>query len=286
MGKKEMSDDILEREVIDVIKEKYEEIFQAEKKVADYILKHPRLVVDYNVSELAKESGVSDATVVRMCNHIGYIGYHQLRIQLARDMGRKQYENLKYEKNKNVVEKVFQSYAKKMIEIGKSNGEDIMQECVNLLKTCKVAHLLAVGNTAPLAQYMGFRLGRLGIKCTYNVAPEYFLNHVNLADEGDILIAITQSGTSKAIVRGMELGREKGLKSIAITAFENSPVSHLADFVLLSTSREEAFTYYKGYAHLNETAVVDALLEFVTNEELIQTTHADKPEIILSDNKM
>ncbi len=56
--------------------------------------------------------------------------------------------------------------------------------------------------------------------------------------------------------------------------------------MLLSAGKEEPFSYYKDYAHLNETAVIDALLNFVTNEELIKTTQADKLEIILSDNKM
>ena len=138
----------------------------------------------------------------------------------------------------------------------------------------------------PLAQYMGFRLGRLGIKSTYNVAPEYFLNHVNLADEGDILIAISQSGTSRQVIQGMELGKEKGLKMIAITAVGQSPVSDLADYVLLSAGVEGSFSYYKDYAHLNETAIIDALLNFVTNEELIKTRNADKPEIILSEYKV
>ena len=133
---------------------------------------------------------------------------------------------------------------------------------------------------------MGFRLGRLGIKCTFNVAPEYFMNHVNLADKKDILIAISQSGTSKQVIQGLELGREKGLKSIAITAFLQSPVSSLADYVLPSSGKEESFSYYKSYAHLNETAVIDSLLSFVTNEELIKTTNADKPEIMLSETKM
>lgn len=286
VGKGNVKVNILEREVLEVIKENYEQIFSAEKKVADFILKHPQKVVDSNVSELAKQSGVSDATVVRMCHHIGYTGYHQFRITLARDMGRKQYSGIAFMESKDVVEKVFQTYAETMIEIGRTIDVDVMWNCVNLLKTCKQAHIMAVGNTSPLAQYMGFRLGRLGIKCTYNVAPEYFLNHVNLADEGDILIAITQSGSSTAVVRGMELGKEKGLKSIAITAFAESPVSNLADYVLLSTSRQEAFNYYKGYAHLNETAVIDALLDFVTNEEMIKSTHADKPEIILSEYKI
>ncbi len=286
MEKSSVKENILEKEVLDVIKENYEQIFSAEKKVADFILRHPQETVDSNVSELAKQSGVSDATVVRMCHHIGYTGYHQFRITLARDMGRKQYNSIALMESKDVVEKVFQTYAETMIEIGRTIDADVMWNCVDLLKTCKQAHIMAVGNTSPLAQYMGFRLGRLGIKCTYNVAPEYFLNHVNLADEGDILVAITQSGSSTAIVRGMELGKEKGLKSIAITAFAQSPVSNLADYVLLSTSRQEAFNYYKGYAHLNETAVIDALLDFVTNEEMIKSTHADKPEIILSEYKI
>ena len=48
------------------------------------------------------------------------------------------------------------------------------------------------------------------------------MNHVNLADEDDLLIAISQSGTSRQVIQGLELGKEKGLKSIAITAFAQS----------------------------------------------------------------
>lgn len=276
----------LEREVLEVIKERYDDIFSAEKKVASFVLQNPQKAVDCNVSELARNSSVSDATVVRMCHHIGYTGYYQFRITLARDLGKKQYSSVDEIESKDSVEKMFGEFAKAMLVIGRRLDLEVVRDCVNLLKTCKQAHIMAVGNTCPLAQYMGFRLGRLGIKSTYNVAPEYFLNHVNLADEGDILIAITQSGTSKQVIQGMELGKEKGLKSIAITAFAQSPVSNMADYVLLSAGEEGPFSYYKGYAHLNETAIIDALLNFVTNEELIKTTQADKPEIILSEYKI
>lgn len=277
---------ILDKEVLEVIKEEYDKIFSAEKKVADFVLKYPQKAVESNVSELAKQSGVSDATVVRMCHHIGYTGYYQFRITLARDMGKKQYSSPSVSENKDAVDNLFADYAETMIAIGSRIDERVMWECVNLLKNCGQAHIMAAGNTSPLAQYMGFRLGRLGIKCTYNVSAEYFLNHVNLADPDDILIAISQSGSSRQVVQGLELGREKGLKSIAITAYALSPVSELADYVLLSTGKGESFNYYKGYAHLKETAVIDALLNFVTNEELIKARQADKPEFILSDYKM
>ena len=276
----------MDKEVLEVIRENHEKFFSAEKKVADFVLQNPQKAVDSNVSQLAKHSGVSDATVVRMCHHIGYKGYYQFRITLARDLGKIQYGSVSAVKSKDSVEKVFQEYAEAMLDIGRTIDSEVMWNCVNLLKTCKQAHIMAVGNTSPLAQYMGFRLGRLGVRCTYNIAPEYFLNHVNLAEEGDILIAISQSGNSKQVVQGLELGKEKGLKSIAITAFAQSPVSDLADHVLLSSGKEETFGYYKGYAHLNETAVIDALLNFVTNEELIKTKHADKPEMIWSEYKI
>lgn len=282
-----MSDNnILEMAVLDNIRAHYDRIFSAEKKVADFILMNPQKTVDSNVSELAKLSGVSDATVVRMCHHIGYKGYYQFRITLAQDLGKQQFSGIAITESKDAVEKIFHEYAEAMLAIGKRMDAGVMWNCVNLIKTCKQAHILATGNTSPLAQYMGFRLGRLGVKCTYNVAPEYFMNHVNLADEEDILIAISQSGSSTQVMRGLELGKEKNLKSIAITAFAQSPISALADYVLLSAGKEEPFNYYKGYAHLNETAVIDALLNFVTNEELIKIKHADRPEIILSEYKV
>ena len=59
------------------------------KKVADFILANPGLAVNANVSELANYSGVSDATVVRFCKHLGYEGYYQMRLLLARDIGRR-----------------------------------------------------------------------------------------------------------------------------------------------------------------------------------------------------
>ena len=277
---------MLDKPVLEVIKDNYGKIFSAEKKVADFVLEHPQEAVDANVSELAKASGVSDATVVRMCHHLGYKGYYQFRLMLAKDVGRDEGEEIEELQNTpNPVMKIFQKYVNSLTAIAECIDEEDMRSCVNLIKECRQAHVLAVGNTMPLALYMGFRLGRLGVKCTYGISPEYFLNHVNLADKEDIIIAISQSGSSRQIIQGMELAREKGLKMMAITGYRQSPVSELADYVLISNGRKESFDYYKNYAHLKETALIDALLELLTNWKKIEETDADKPEVILSEYK-
>ena len=60
------------------ITEMYDKI-SGGKKVADFILKNPELAVNANVSELANYSGVSDATVIRLCKHLGYQGLYQMK---------------------------------------------------------------------------------------------------------------------------------------------------------------------------------------------------------------
>ena len=279
----QVRDSILEREVLEVIRSQYDSIFSAEKKVADYVLNNPYKTVDANVSELAKLSGVSDATVVRTCHHLGYKGYYQFRITLSRDLGRKK-EHIS--KEKDAIDKVFGKFVQKLQDIERNITVENMTECVNLIKECDTAHILAVGNAANIAQYLGFRLGRLGVKATYNVSPEYCINYINLAEKNDILIAISKTGTSKQVIRGTELAKERGMKILAITASEHSPVSELSDFVLLSKTQNEVFDSCKRYSYFNELAVVDAMLTFVEDDEKIQFVKAEEPEIVLAENKL
>ncbi|NLL78097.1 MAG: MurR/RpiR family transcriptional regulator [Clostridiales bacterium] len=278
---------MLDRPVLDVIRDNYDKIFSAERKVADYVLENPQETVNATVSELAKVSGVSDATVVRMCSHLGYKGYYQFRLMLAKDVGREDDKSSEGLHNEgNAVGRVFQEYANTMIAIGENMDEQEVKECANLIKTCGQAHIIAVGNTTPLSLYMGFRLGRLGVKCSTGISPEYFLNHINLATKEDIIIAISQSGRSKQVIQGVEMGKEKGLKVIAITGYRQSPIAQLADYALISNAKKETFGFYKNYEHLKEMATIDALLEFVMNWEKIQEMNADKPEVILMEYKL
>jgi len=273
--------------VIQIIKEKYDDIFLAEKKVADFILEHSEKAVNANVSELANYSGVSDATVVRLCKHIGFQGYYQLRISLSRDLGRNQtWEMNDSYKESNTVSEIFNSMARNIKGIADNINPDRLLECAKVIKEAKVVHVVAVGNTGPIAMDLGFRLGRLGVQATYNMVAEYFLNHINLADSEDIVIAISQSGSSKHVVQAMELAKEKGIKQIAITRYEFSPVSRLADYLLLSKTSGQS-TNYDSYSHLNELAVVDSLLHFVANMESIVEKPGDLnvPEMILAEYK-
>ncbi len=272
-----------QKQVATTIREYYSEIFSAEKRVADFILKHPEIAVNLNVAKLAKKSGVSDATVVRFCKHIGYSGYYELRINLSRDLGHRQAAHAQ-EKGEDFSD-LFEVFAKKLRVVGNNLTTTLLSETAELIHASNHIHIVAVGNTVPLSMYMGFLLGRMQIRCTYNVVPEYFLNHINLAGKGDTIIAISKSGESKAVLQALKLAKARNMQSIVITAYGDSPCGRLADNLLVSASQEEAFNVRKSYFHLNEMAVIDALLYHVL-ELLDSDTDMDEPEIMLSGTKL
>lgn len=272
--------------VIENIQKYYNMLSPTERKVADCVLRYPNQVIEYTVKELANKSGVSEATVVRMCQHAGYKGYWPFRTMLAREMGTLGEEEKDGSDETDIVKNIFNKYAVNMSNLGSNIDAEIMMVCIKVLNECNQVHIIAAGDTGTLAQHMGFRLGRIGVKATFSGLADYFLNTINLADKEDVVIAISKSGITKTVIQGVELAKEKGLKVIAITAYANSRVGELSDYILLSKGDSSRFDYYKNYKHLSEMAVIDALLDLMTSQEKIIEKQADVLEIMLSEAKL
>lgn len=276
-----------ESTVIENLKSRYASFSTSEKKIADYILRYPDKAVNCNVSELANASGTSDATIIRFCKHLGYSGYYQLRITLSRELGRID-QSYDTDSNEGTAASVLQKYAANIQSMARKIDEKTFQECARLIENCHYVHIVATGNTTPLAHHVGFRLGRLGIRSTFHMITEYFLNDIILAQEDDVVLAISQSGTSKQVVKAMELAIDRKIPTIAVVGYEYSPVSRLADYLLPAIVPEQTFDYRKNHAHVYEMAVLDALMEMISRnrENRNQTLNQDLQEMLLSDMKL
>ena len=272
--------------VIDTIKENYQQMFSAEKKVADYILQNPERTVSANVSELAELSGVSDATVIRMCKHLGYQGFYQMKLNLARDLGQHQLVGYRGEQdNPDTAKAILQGIARNLLSTASKLDTNVVLACAKLIRESEMVHAVAVGNTSPVAIDLGFRLGRLGIRTSSALVPEYFLSNISLGSKKDVIVAISHSGSSKQVIQALELGRDKGMKSIAITGSARSPVSQLADYTLSISVDDPLFSEFGAVSHVYSMAVIDALLYFVANAER-GPKDVDRLEMLLAEYKL
>ncbi len=76
----------IEKSVLDKILCIYKSLHEAEKKIADYIINNKEKVIEMTVSELALESSVSEATIVRFCKKCDLKGFYDLKIKIAKEM--------------------------------------------------------------------------------------------------------------------------------------------------------------------------------------------------------
>ena len=86
------------------------------------------------------------------------------------------------------------------------------------------------------------------------------MNHIKLAQTSDVVLAISWFGTSRSVVQALSMAKEKGLKTIAVTGFEFSPLSKMADYLLLSAIGDGEYEDHSQYSRLGEMAVLEVLL--------------------------
>ena len=157
--------------------------------------------------------------------------------------------------------------------------------CAKIIRESEMVHTVAVGNTSPVAIDMGFRLGRLGIRTSSALVPEYFLSNISLGSRKDAIVAISHSGSSRQVIQALELGREKKMKTIAITGSARSPVSQMADYTLSISVDDPLYTEFGASSHVYAMAVIDALLYFVANADK-EPKDVDRLEMLLAEYKL
>lgn len=269
--------------VTDKIRNNYNQMFDAEKKVADYILDHPVKVLEMNISELARNSGTSDATIIRMCKHIGYTGFQQMKINLASESGTKQFVKIPNGATPTDVVSFFSQVADNITDSAKNVNFETLKKIVDLLVQSNITYFFAWGNSGAIASDMAHRIGRFGIKSFYSEDIEYSLRNINLGNSNDLLVAISHSGTTTPVIQAIKIAKSRGMITVLLTEDIGSRASELADYVLLTSVKNKLFYDLGGVSHIIEYAIVDAILYFLKDKK---HEVADEAEILLSEYKM
>ena len=260
----------------DILKEHYDSMFSAEKKVADYVLRNPYKVVNMNISELAAASNVSNATVVRMCHHAGFSGYFQFRLMLAKDEGQQSASQ-----PADALEQVFHEYSSDIQSLGKELDGEAMKKAARMIMDADVVHIVATGNTMPLALYISFRMSRIGIRNTAAVDSVFYLNSINLAGDKDIVLAISHSGNTMQPLQAADLAIGKGLPVVAITSDPASVLAKKSSVFLRSGTDNSEINYDGTHSLMMEMAVAESLLDLLLNFDKLVETDPEKPERML-----
>jgi len=238
-------------------------LFPAEQRVAKFILKNPRAIIHLSITEVAGEIEVSESTVVRFCQNLGYSGYYELKISLACDLitpVHQIHQDIEQgDSITQVVDKVFHADIKALYNTKKIIDTEEMKRAVKAISSCHRLELFAVGNSLPIALDAEYRFIRIGLPCIiYQDAVTQAMS-ASLLTKGDVGLVISHSGSSKDVVEAIRLARESGATTICITNYSKSPITQISDIKLFTTSEETTFREEAMASRIAQLAIIDAL---------------------------
>jgi RpiR family carbohydrate utilization transcriptional regulator len=244
----------------------YDILPRSERKVADYVLNRADEVIYSSVTDLAQTLEVSESTVVRFCQRLGYQGYPEFKILLARDLGtpfRDTYDTLDTRDDvSTVVRKTVQISIQALNDTLAVLDPDSVEGAVNLLMVAHHVVLFGCGGSGGSAQIAYQKMLRLGLPCSVCTDPHTQTLMAGLATERDVVMGISYSGNNEDVVRAMRVAQDRQAKTVAITNYPISPAAKLADVVLLTGAAETPLVSESGPSRVVQLAVIDVLCTY------------------------
>lgn len=261
----------MEKSVLDIICASLDSFFESERKIGNYIIQHTAEVVDMTVGELAQACGVSDASVSRFCKKINMKGFHHLKITLAKEISEKgiEEEEVSNHISVNDIEQSLKNIlANKVTEITHTvSMMDAKQlsEILNKLNMARTVQFFAVGNTIPVAIDGAFKLNQIGIPAVSGTIWETQIGYTYNMTAEDVVIAISNSGESTAVLRALEAAKSAGATTLSITNSEKSSAAQLSDYHITTATREKLFLDGYCFSRVSATTVIEILYLFLTS---------------------
>jgi RpiR family carbohydrate utilization transcriptional regulator len=244
----------------------YPSLKTALRKVADVILKKPEMAIYASVNEVAAAAAVSEATVMRFCRILGFKGFQDFKIALAREMvipSPPFPEEKGGEDAGALVRQVFQTNGAALQDTLEILKIGAMQEAAELLLKARQVMVAGVGGSGPAVAYAGNRFLLLGFKAYMYTDFYLMLMAASLLSREDVVLAISNLGTTREILETVGIGREKGARIIGITNNSLSPLARACNPVLITASREMTLPEEAVASLVCQISILDALFALI-----------------------
>lgn len=212
----------------------YDELTRAERKVADYVLNRGAKIVYDTMTDIKAATHVGDATIIRLCQKLGFSGFSDFKIEIAKEDYTTQEKTQPadfYDTIATQLSSVLQATAK-LIDRAQIDA------AVTMMTEAKHLYLFGVGGSGQVANSFSTILLRVGVQASAVDDPHFQAQMASLFTSDDLVIGFSLSGRTKDTFDAMQIAKNNGTKVIAITNYLNTPIARLSDIVLQSAVEE------------------------------------------------
>lgn len=251
--------------VILQIKSQYNTFNETEKKVADYIVNNTRELIYSTISQVAERLQVSDATIFRFCKKINLNGFQELKITLATEFTEgldNNYANEQINENdteQTIVSKVFNANITALNDTLTSINSKLIEEASDAILSADQIVFYGNGGSGIVAMDAHHKFLRTGLRVSVYTDNHLQLMSLAQLSENDLIVIVSHSGSNLNMINLLDIAKDNGTKSIAITSFSKSPVSEKADISLNAISQETGHQFEAFASRIAHLTIIDAL---------------------------
>jgi DNA-binding MurR/RpiR family transcriptional regulator len=248
--------------ILSTIRNSVNQLKRAEKRVAEFVLKEPHLVIRCTITELAEKADTSEPTVVRFCRKMGLQGYMDLRLNLARDLPSAQYIHETVDKQDSPVQVMEKIFAANQEALGNTLNKidmNVFDRAVDLLVKARRIEFYGFGGSGMVALDAHHKFFRLGVPCIAYQDSHMQVMSAALLDSDCVVVAISATGSTKDVIDSTQVAIKSGARTIGIIGRVKSPLGRICDCNLPIYSQETAIWLAPMSTRIAQLALLDVL---------------------------
>jgi DNA-binding MurR/RpiR family transcriptional regulator len=261
----------------------------SELKLAKFALDSSNAIRELSSLELANVVGVSQSSVVKFSQKLGYKGYPAFKLGIIDALNISTASNNLHGKITindsfgQMSDKLLSSKVSVLNETQKLNDEQAFIEAVGLLKSSKRILICGLGGSALVGKDFSYKLQKLGMLAISEADAHAQLAYAATLSENDLVFAISESGNTKEMINVVSEAKRNNAKIISVTRFGSTPISDMANIKLYSVADDESARLSSILTRTAQEFVIDILFIAITQSSRQGRQILEKTNTVVSD---
>ena len=239
-----MANDISQR-----IRNSYSTFSKGQKKIANAILNDYDKAAYMTAAKLGILVGVSESTVVRFANELGFEGYSEFQRAVQELVRTKLTPNQRIEVTKqrlglgDILENVMESDISKIRYTLDRIDRNTFYKSVDAILCAKNIYVMGARSTEPLALVLKYNLSLIldNVKFIQPTSTAEVFEQMFSIGKDDVLIAFSFPRYSSKMVSAVKYARQNGSNVVVFTDSEISPLAEYATSLITAQSDMASF---------------------------------------------
>lgn len=236
-------------DLLKIIQEKQSTFSKGQKQISSFILAHYDKAAYMTAAKLGALVGVSESTVVRFANELGFAGYPELQHSLQ-EMIRSKLTTIQRIEITNdrigesdLLEKVLNSDIEKIKHTLEEIDRTSFENAVDDLIGAQMIYIIGMRSSSSLASFMYHYLNLVfpHVRLVRTTSGSEIFEQLLRINDKDAIVGISFPRYSKRIINALGYAKKQGAKVISITDSAASPIAANADDLLLAKSDMASF---------------------------------------------